>query len=163
MDLCSDMSIGFILQSEWHCLLQTPPCVVVQPNLGLSSSLSLILLKSGRWKSESIPMLQRWPKQRGGCTLGVLLQLRPQLWLTLPFQLWKLYSAPCICHLMSWVLLQACLWLEFICTDKSSGWYWSLICEPICLFTFHLCLARQLEAGRLWLWEGKLLPCLQQE
>lgn len=78
--------------------------VVVQPNLELSSSLSclanqwaLILVKSGL-------ML------RGGCTLGVLLQLRPQLWLT--FQLWKLYSASFICHLMSWVLPQGCLWLE---------------------------------------------------
>lgn len=150
--------------SQWHCLLHTPPCVAVQPNLGLSSSLSclatqwaLILLKSGHWTRESTLMLQRWPVLWCGCTSS---WGHSSGWVSLPFQLWKVCSTSFIWHHMSWA--QGCLWLEFICRDKSD-WFWSLICEPICLFTFHSCLARQLEAGKLCLWEGKVLPGVQQE
>lgn len=142
--------------------------MVIQPNLQLSGSLPRLARKPmstdplavrilEAWiRSEAVVLGgQRWRVLPGGCTLGVPLWLRLQLWLTpIPAVkavlniLWVMKVALHLPSLVSRILPQGYIWLEFICWDKSSNRFWSLICEPICLFTFRLCLQGSLrQAG----------------
>lgn len=97
MDLCSNTSISLVLYPAVSLLVtHTTLCGCTakpwaEQQLELSckpvSTDPLEVWALGEWIHLMLQRWQRWPMLQGGCTLGVLLQLRPQLWLIFPFQL----------------------------------------------------------------------------